>query len=229
MALYQERLRTTRDLITDRGTDNATSGTLSDVSTTGTSFLRFTAATALNSLAGGVTGKYLIITNANSVDLSIVNDSGGTAANRILTGTGGNITLSPGASLKLIYDDSAARWRVVGGVAGGFSVASTQSVAGGGTIPLGAGFFQTIPVAGSGGAQAASTTPFGSTPPLNGTVLRLIGTSNSNTLTLAHNDATNGCLLAGECVLGRGSVIDLQYVSSLSRYVEISRNDIAGV
>lgn len=229
MALLQETLRTTRDFITDRGSDVATSGTLSDVSTTNTSFLRFTGATAINSFAGGVTGKHLVITNANSVDISIVNDSGGTAANRILTGTGGNINLGPGASLFLVYDDGASRWRVVGGVAGGFSVVTTQSIGAGGTVTLGAGFFQTIPVAGNGAPRTASTTPFGATPPLNGTVIRLLGTDNTNTLTLTNNDASNGCLLAGDATLGRGSMLDLQYISALSRYVEVGRNAILGV
>lgn len=229
MTFLQETLRTTKDLVTDRGTDIATSGTLSDVATAGTSFLRFTGATAINSFAGGVTGKHLLVTNANSVDISIVNDSGGTAANRILTGTGGNITLGPAASLFLVYDDSASRWRVVGGVANGFSVASTASVTSGGTIALGAGFFQVIPVAGSGGAQTASTTPFGGTPPLNGTVIRLLGTDLTNVVTIPFNDASNGCLLAGDAALGRGSVLELQYISALSRYVEISRNQILGV
>lgn len=118
MTLFQERLRTTKDFITDRGADNTTAGTLSDVSTTDTSFLRFTLATVINSLAGGVTGKHLTIVNANSVGISIVNDSGGTEANRILTGTGANITLAVGASIDLVYDDGAFRWRVVGSVSG---------------------------------------------------------------------------------------------------------------
>lgn len=116
MTLLQERLRTTKDLITDRGADNTTAGTLSDVSTTGTSFLRFTLATVINSFAGGVTGKHLTIVNANGVGISIVNNSGGTAVNRILTGTGANIVLASGASIDLRYDDAASRWRVVGSV-----------------------------------------------------------------------------------------------------------------
>ena len=230
MALYQEKLITTRELVTRQGTDVATSGSLNNVATSNTSFLRLTAATGLTGLANGEDGKCLTLTNANSADLLIGNESASsTAANRIITGTGGDITLSAGGSLELKYDATASRWRVLGGTSGGFSVASTQNVTSGGTITLAAGFFQTIPGAGSGSAQTASTTPFGATPPLNGTVIRLLGTSNANPLTIQFSDASNGCLLGGDAALGRGSVLDLQYISSLARYVEVGRNSILGV
>lgn len=48
-------------------------------------------------------------------------DAGATAANRIITGTSGPVSLSSGASLYLVYDDSSSRWRVVGGTGSGAS------------------------------------------------------------------------------------------------------------
>lgn len=114
MALFNEKLKVNKDFITKKAADITTAGSVSDATCNDISFVRFTAATAIDSLAGGVDGKELIITNANSVDCAIANDSGGTAANRIITGIGGSITLATGSSLLLKYDGSASRWRVVG-------------------------------------------------------------------------------------------------------------------
>lgn len=119
------------DLALRRSADNTTAGTLNDVSTLGTSFFRFTLATTLTGLANGYTGKILCITNINSVSLAILNENvGSVVANRIITGTGADISLAAGASLLLRYDDGASRWRVAGGSGsgGGFSEDATFSL-----------------------------------------------------------------------------------------------------
>lgn len=63
--------------------------------------------------------KILILTNDDATDdIEISNlDANSTAANRITTGTGGNITLSPGMSLSLVY--GGGNWNVVGGTGSG--------------------------------------------------------------------------------------------------------------
>jgi hypothetical protein len=185
---------------------------------------------SVSTIPAGRQGQPLKLVNATGVAVLINNETGSTAADRILTGTGGVISLQANASLDLIYDSVSSRWRIVGGAGGGgFSEVSTVTVSSGGTISLGSGQLQVIPVAGNSAAVTASTTPFGSTPPLGGTVIRLVGTSNANNVTIPHNDASNGCLLSGDALLGRGATLDVQYVTALSRYVEVARNNILGV
>lgn len=124
---------------------------------------------------------------------------------------------APGASTALVYNGTNYVWSQ----AGGWSVATQASVVG--TITLGAGGQQTILVAGSG-PVTLSTTPFGSTPPNDGTVIRLICTSSSNTVSLTNNDIANGAILNGNVTLYRFNMIEFQYMSSLARYVETGRN-----
>jgi hypothetical protein len=116
MAYFNEKLTVAKDLSTLRGADVSTSGTIADLANDGFSFFRLTAATQLTSLVAAASGKELTITNANTADLLIKNESG-TAANRILTGTGADSVLRPGASLTLKYDDAASRWRVTSALA----------------------------------------------------------------------------------------------------------------
>ena len=101
-------------LATNQAADNSSTGTLTDVSTANTSFIRFTgAAPTIQGFANGVDGKYLIVTNAGVGSLVLQNQNAGesTAANRIITGTGVDLTLSSGASQPLIYDNTTQRWR----------------------------------------------------------------------------------------------------------------------
>lgn len=103
-----------------------------------------------------------------------------------------------------------------------WSVASA-TVTDGGTITLGASQQQLISVSGSGGAVTASSTPFGSTAPTDGTLISLVGTSATNTVTVPFSDAAKGVLLNGPCTLGRGNSLKLQYNSGLDRYIEMGR------
>jgi hypothetical protein len=59
--------------------------------------------------------EWLILANDTSYTLTIKNeDTGATAANRILTGTGANVDIAAGASVHLAYDSTESRWRVIG-------------------------------------------------------------------------------------------------------------------
>ncbi|HET7630163.1 MAG TPA: hypothetical protein VFK03_02205, partial [Candidatus Saccharimonadales bacterium] len=61
----------------------------------------------------------LTIVNAAGQNATIADETGVTATNRIRTGTGGSVSLAPNASITLVYDSQAQRWRVIGDVAGG--------------------------------------------------------------------------------------------------------------
>lgn len=69
----------------------------------------------INGAAGGWDGRWVILQNTNGNIMTIANNSGvdPTAANRILTGTGADITVTnnPGF-VELLYDSEAARWGV---------------------------------------------------------------------------------------------------------------------
>lgn len=107
---------------------------------------------------------------------------------------------------------------------GSYSISANQAIASGGTITLGTSDHQILKVSGSGGAQTASTTPFGATPPSAGTIISLHGTDNTNTLTLTHNDIADGCLLNGDAQLGLNDILTVYYDDGYDRYIEISRN-----
>ena len=104
---------------TIKAPDVTTAGVLNDVSTTGMSFIRFTLATQITGFANGINGKELVITNINSVNLVLKNnDSGSLAANRIYGSN--DVTLQPNDSVRLKYDITSSRWRVVGGTGTNF-------------------------------------------------------------------------------------------------------------
>jgi hypothetical protein len=68
------------------------------------------------------TSNTVIIKNGKaSGTLTITNNSGGTAANRIVTGTGTDLTMANGAGILLAYDTVNSRWQVIGGSGGGAS------------------------------------------------------------------------------------------------------------
>lgn len=107
-----------------------------------------------------------------------------------------------------------------------FNTYSAQSISSGGDInSVTDNGLQYRRVEGSGGAITVSVTPFGTTGGwTDGTIIRLIGQSDTNTVTLTNNDATNGAILNGTATLGQYYVLELQWDSSASRWVEIGRN-----
>lgn len=60
-------------------------------------------------------GRILTIINAGAQNIVLQNqNAGSTALNRIITGTGADMTLTPDQSVTLHYDNTTGRWRVVG-------------------------------------------------------------------------------------------------------------------
>lgn len=116
---------------------NSTSGSAATVSGLNSGLVLLT-----NSLLVSVTGlaapalgsQVVLLSNVTGNSITILNESGGTAANRILTGTGASVVLANNASLLLVYDDSNSRWRVVGGSGGGSE--SVATVTGTATLDL---------------------------------------------------------------------------------------------
>lgn len=78
-------------------------------------WIRVTPATSdrtVTGIANGKTGKELMLTNVGANNLIVAHESGSsTAANRVVTQSGANVTVAPNGTLHLRYDATTSRWR----------------------------------------------------------------------------------------------------------------------
>ena len=85
----------------------------------------------LRSITAGKLGELMVLTNKTASTLQVINeDTAPTANNRIITGTGGPVSIPIDASILLSYttdSTSKSRWRIVGGTGSGG--AATEQVA----------------------------------------------------------------------------------------------------
>lgn len=100
---------------------------------------------------------------------------------------------------------------------------SPQSITAGGGITATTDQRQLHYVTGSGGAVDISANPQISAGTIDGQEMRLIGTDNTNTVTLDHG---TGLIMNGSCVLQAGSSIDYSWSSGASAWIEMGRNGI---
>lgn len=112
-----------------------------------------------------VAASVICLKNGTGSALTLVNNSGGTAANRILTGTGVNMAIANGAGVVLMYDTSNTRWQVVSQTT--FSAHTQQILTSSGTYttPSGCRSIKVMAVggggAGGGGATGGSSSAAG--------------------------------------------------------------------
>lgn len=75
------------------------------------------ASRTVTGIAAGQDGQVLHLVNIGSFDIVFANQNAGSAAgNRIITGTGASVTVSPDQWITLIYDGGAAgggKWRIL--------------------------------------------------------------------------------------------------------------------
>lgn len=98
-----------------QGSTSLSNGLNSNIADAGTGYIRIsgpTGAFSLGGFQGGAASRLLYVFNSTSQAMTIINQSGSsTAANRILTLTGADVTLRTGTSFaSFIYDGTAARW-----------------------------------------------------------------------------------------------------------------------
>lgn len=106
-----------------------------------------------------------------------------------------------------------------------YIVVATESIGAGGNITVPIYGLNVLRVQGSGAAQTASTTPFGASPAFEDqAIIKLEGQSDTNTLTIERNDATDGCLLNGPATLFDGYVLTLRWDATRNRFMEDARN-----
>lgn len=112
MAYLAQKLKVTQDFSLIRGADDNTAGTVTALANTGKSYFNLGAATSLEGIVADTTGKVLFIGNSTGTAITVVNAAAGaTAANRILTSSGKDVTVDSNSIMIFIYDDTATRWR----------------------------------------------------------------------------------------------------------------------
>ena len=163
------------------------------------------------------TGTSLIAdATTNGLDVVINQDADPTTN---LTATTGRIAFDS-TELEFVGFDGTS-WSSLGG--GKWYLFSDTAITDGGTIAL-ENKGQQLWTVGATAPITLNVLPFGATPPDDGTVIRLRGNSDVNTVTIVNNITTNGCKLFGDYTLKADYILELMYFSDVGMYVEISRN-----
>jgi hypothetical protein len=189
-----------------------------------TSGVRVTNA-SLTSIAGVATNaksQLFILVNMVGGNLTIVNNSGAAGTGeKIITGTGADLTLAHTACIILYKDITTNVWRVVGGSGGGGGAARAVASFTGTTVaPASTGDQTFLYTAGSSQTFTGFGTISGFTE---GIRVRIMGSDDTNTLTINESDASNGWLQNGSIVLYKRSSIEYEYNATLARMVEVGR------
>lgn len=228
-----QRAEITKFLSYDILNDGVATGSNATLSALASTYVRLTnvSLASVSAIPAGFQGQVLALTNATGNSITINNeDTGVTAANRILTGTGSSITLNNDTSINLIYDSASARWRVTGSVGGppktfGSRGTPRNIVAANGIIAADGQMSpteinQVIFLQGNGGPITVSASPAIQVGTIVGQKMTLIGRSNTNTVTLTN---VSGQLeMNGDVTLGLSDVLDLIWDGTA--WVETSRN-----
>jgi len=100
--------------------DNATGSNVTLTAPT-TDLIRLVNASlvSIDMIPAGETGNPIWLINDTGVSVTINDETGGTPANSIKTGTGKPLTMEDQSSIQVIYDSTDSRWQVVGGTGSG--------------------------------------------------------------------------------------------------------------
>jgi len=210
----------------------ATTGTITNLSTTARSSIRLTGAGAvtLQGIANGVDGKLLFLKNRTGNLLTIQDqNAGGAAADRIITGTGADLTVQDGQGLIFQYDGTTQRWQIMAASGGGVALQGTRaagtSISAATQITPTVGKDTDIFIVGNAGpVTSTATSPLVTTSMIVGQIATIIGTSDTNTVTYV---STNTFVLNGTCTLGKDQSLRMKYMGSdgtNSSWVEIGRS-----
>jgi hypothetical protein len=156
----------------------------------------------------------LVLRNKTGNSITIKDEDGGTAANRILTGTGANLPVADDASIWLFYSTEVSRWCVVGGSGGGGSSIAVNSFTGT-TLTLGAETSQSWRYTGT----TQSLSSFDLSSAVEGTRITVINIA-AVVLTIPFN-VTGVVYQNGTKELAQYQSVTYEYVDSLSGLVEV--------
>lgn len=100
--------------------DNSTGSATLSTPTTGIIRLTSGSLTSIAGIPALASGRFLIIQNKTGNSIFVNNEeTTATAANRIQTGTNGNVSMTNNASFLFVYDATTSRWQLVGGTGSG--------------------------------------------------------------------------------------------------------------
>jgi hypothetical protein len=233
--LAASRGGTGQDLSASTGIPQISSGTFS-VYSSGTNRVQYGASSSLADEAAFV---YDPSTNVLTADVHLAEASmrfgdtgGGTNVITMQAPTDANLTGD--YTLTLPVDDGTVNQVLVTngsgvlswGAGGGFpDGSSSQNVAAAAAITISTTQkAQVIYVQGNGAAVSANAVPFGATDPFDNSQVVVCGRSDTNTVTIAQNDAANGVIMNGSVVLHRYDCITFIYNSTDDRYLEVARS-----
>lgn len=103
---------------------------------------------------------------------------------------------------------------------------STESISASGTVQTNTeNMDQVRRVQGDGAAVTLSSTPFGGAGGWpTGTIVRVIGQSDTNTVTIEHSDEDYGAMLNGNATLKQFFILELMWDNDALRWIERVRN-----
>jgi len=109
--------------IGDIVTDSTTTGSNATLTTPGKMILRLTNASlvSIEMISPVVNNLFFVVVNKTGATITLKDNTGATASQRILTGTGTDLSMTNDSTVWLVYDTTSARWVVVGGSGGGAS------------------------------------------------------------------------------------------------------------
>lgn len=106
----------------------------------------------------------------------------------------------------------------------GFSVYANEAVANAGAVTINNKKMQIRRVSGNGGAVTLANQALGAGAISDGVIIVLIGTSDTNPVSINFSDTAKGILLNGDIELKKGRIVHLLGDATMDRYLEIARN-----
>ncbi len=217
----------------DFGSQTLIGGALKATSSAGILFEASSGTDVATFGAGG--GAQAVFAGALQTDTSLIIQDPGAGTNAItLTAPSG---LSASYALTLPNDDGIAN-QVLGtngsgtlswvDATSGYSQNSDTTLTASDTIAIGTGNADRLQhwrIKSNSGAVTLSSTPFGTSNPQDRTAICLIGVSDTDTVTIAVNDAADGVVGNGDVTLGLYESACFRYLSTEDRYVIESRSN----
>jgi hypothetical protein len=194
-----------------KGSDYSTTGSQNNVDFGTGALFRLTGASTqtITGITNGADGRLITLINAASQAAVLSNNSGSSSSgNKIITGTGSDLSIAAGASVSLVYDSTSTVWRVVGTISGATSGGSYITLQGSTPGTADTGNFN---ISGTGIAANLQGTTSVTTPLLDtvsaGTLS--IGTTTATAVSVGKSGATttvNGSLAVSQTSTFSGDV-----------------------